>query len=177
MLFSGPLGMSDPGSLRFPARARWSALASTFEGEFSLRYPGRWVPAPWVADDRPHLVSQPLHFERAHVIVEVGAHTFCADVRAATDAYRLWEDLPALESQPTILSVPMPTLRAGTHVRTGDVIYVAESSASARRGNGLALASTAMTVATVTGRWSSFLLLALCYMHMSSIMKRSCRSR
>ena len=162
-------GHERPRLTKIPARARWSALASTFEGEFSLRYPGRWVPAPWVADDRPHLVLQPLHPERAHVIVEVGSHTFCADVRAATDAYRLWEDLPALEGQPTILSVPMPTLRAGTHVRTGDVIYVAEPSASARRGVGLGLSLFAMTGVAVTGRWSFFLLLTLCYMRVSSI--------
>ncbi|CAE7745889.1 unnamed protein product, partial [Symbiodinium necroappetens] len=135
-------GRERPRLTKIPARARWSALASTFEGEFSQRYPGRWIPAPWVADDRPHLVLQPSQIDRAHVIVEDGVHTFCADVRAETDAYMLWEDLPALGSQPTVLSVPMPTLRAGTHVRTGDVIYVADRSASARwrQGPGALLA-------------------------------------
>ena len=104
------------------------------------------------------------------MIVEVGAHTFCADVRAATDAYRLWEDLPALESQPTILSVPMPALRTGTQVRTGDVIYVAEHNAAVRRGNELGSMLTALAVVAGIGWRSHLLLLALCYAHMPGVL-------
>ena len=155
-------GHERPRLTKIPARARWSALASTFEGEFSQRYPGRWVPAPWVADDRPHLVLQPAHLERAHVIVEDGGHTFCADVRADTDAYRLWEDLPALTSQPTVLSVPMPTLRAGTHVRTGDVVHVDERSTALRGSTSMSSVLLAASAFSALGRWPSLALLALC---------------
>ena len=158
-------GRERPRLTKIPARARWSALASTFEGEFSQRYPGRWIPAPWVADDRPHLVLQPSSIDRAPVIVENGVHTFCADVRAATDAYMLWEDLAELGSQPTVLSVPMPTLRAGTHVRTGDVVYVADRSASARwrQGPGVMLAVLATVV---LGRGPCLLLSAILGTHL-----------
>ena len=163
-------GPERPRLTKIPARARWSALASTFEGEFSQRYPGRWVPAPWVADDRPHLVLQPTHFDRAHVIVENGGHTFCAAVRADTDAYKLWEDLPALTSQPTILSVPMPALRAGTQVRTGDVVHVHERNAASRGSIRLYPALLIASVVAVLGRWPSLTLLALCSAHLSGAL-------
>ena len=163
-------GHERPRLTKIPARARWSALASTFEGEFSQRYPGRWVPAPWVADDRPHLVLQPAHLGRANVIVEDGGHTFCADVRAATDAYRLWEDLPALASQPTVLSVPMPTLRAGTHVRTGDIVHVAERSTALRGSTRMSSVLLAVSVVTALGRWPSIALLALCSARLTGVL-------
>ena len=163
-------GPERPRLTKIPARTRWSALASTFEGEFSQRYPGRWIPAPWVADDRPHLVLQPSRLGRAHVIVEDGGRTFCADVRAATDAYTLWEDLPALASQPVILSVPMPTLRAGTHVRTGDIIYVAERNSAPRGNPDTSAILIAVSVVAALGHWPTTALIALCGAHLSGVL-------
>ena len=40
-----------------PRGSRWNALDATFEGVFSERYPGGWAPVPWIAEDRPHLIS------------------------------------------------------------------------------------------------------------------------
>ncbi|CAE7237244.1 unnamed protein product [Symbiodinium sp. CCMP2592] len=83
-----------------PAGSRWRALDYTFDGDFSLHYPGRWVPVPWIAQDHAHLVLLPEDPSRVNVIVEADGHCWCALVTAVTDAWQLWTELPSISSQP-----------------------------------------------------------------------------
>ncbi|CAE7336457.1 unnamed protein product [Symbiodinium sp. CCMP2592] len=105
-----------------PAGSRWRALDYTFDGDFSLHYPGRWVPVPWIAQDHAHLVLLPEDPSRVNVIVEADGHCWCALVTAVTDAWQLWTELPSISSQPRVLGVPHQELRQGTTLRSGDVV-------------------------------------------------------
>ncbi|CAE7234406.1 unnamed protein product [Symbiodinium sp. CCMP2592] len=105
-----------------PAGSRWRALDYTFDGDFGLHYPGRWVPVPWIAQDHAHLVLLPEDPSRVNVIVEADGHCWCALVTAVTDAWQLWTELPSISTQPRVLGVPHQELRQGTTLRSGDVV-------------------------------------------------------
>ena len=105
-----------------PRGSRWNALDATFEGVFSDRYPGSWAPVPWIAEDRPHLVSIAASERFVHVVVESAAACFCTAVHMHTDREQLRADLPTFDGMPRVLSVPDTELVTGTMLRDGDVV-------------------------------------------------------
>ncbi|CAE7561041.1 unnamed protein product [Symbiodinium sp. CCMP2592] len=119
-----------------PAGSQWRALDYTFAGDFSLHYPGRWVPVPWIAQEFAHLVVLPDDPSSVNVVVEADGHCWCATVTAATDAWQLWTDLPTVSSQPRVLGVPHQELRQGTTLRSGDIVSGTEPAFSLRVARG-----------------------------------------
>ena len=113
------LGCCSP---RYPGGSRWCALDATFEGAFPDRYPGRWAPVPWIAEDRPHLILIADSDRFVHVVVETPSACFCTAVHAFTDSQQLRADLPSLQGYPRVLSIPDEELQHGTTLRDGDVV-------------------------------------------------------
>ena len=111
-----------------PSGSRWNALDATFEGAFSDRYPGGWVPVPWIAEDRPHLVQIAASDRFVHVVVETPAACFCTAVHMHTDRHQLRADLPSLQGQPRVLSITDEELQQGTTLRDGDVVVEVPNS-------------------------------------------------
>ena len=137
-----------------PRGSRWCALDATFEGAFSDRYPGCWAPAPWIAEDRPHLIRIADSDRFVHVVVETPTACFCTAVHAHSDSLQLRADLPTFQGYPRVLSIPDDELRQGTTLRDGDVVI--EVVGSGHRVSSIRLGVLGPIVMVTHLRWRGF---------------------
>ena len=59
-----------PSRTTMPPPIRWHSSMQTFAGAFSRRYPGAWVPVPWIYNDEVHICLRAAGEHECNVILE-----------------------------------------------------------------------------------------------------------
>ena len=120
-----------PVRTEMPGPARWQSDIQTFAGHFSRRFPGRWVPVPWIHSDEVHLCLQDTEENICNVLFEwYNGQTLLGACRRV---YR-WASFTTLAEQfgtngAPLLLLGAPFGKSTGPLRDGDILYYETSRA------------------------------------------------
>ena len=156
-----------PTRTTMPPPSRWLAASQTFAGAFSRKYPGRWVPVPWIYNDEVHLCQRAPGEDDCNIILEALRDNF---LDGSCIAVHTWTTVASIASQLGIpadrisLLGPQPRHAPGA-LRDGDILhYTAPSEVSRAPRHGLVMLAFLPVIRGATaarGVWSALLLASI----------------
>ena len=130
-----------PARTTMPGPSRWCAYLQTFAGTFSRRYPGQWVPVPWIYNDEVHLCQRAIGEHDCNVVLEElrdnSLRGQCVTLHTWTTPSSIAHDL-GVPADRVVLLGHLGQQRTGS-LRDGDVIHYPISSGVGRSTLGPAL--------------------------------------
>ncbi|CAE7826777.1 unnamed protein product [Symbiodinium sp. CCMP2592] len=105
-----------------PAGSVWLPSTGTFEGPFSARYPGRWIPVVWHPAPCVHLVRAADRRGRAHILHESRDGVFSVSFTCRTSRVELAEEFHTLPEHVWVLGATPTDTDAPLVLRDGDIV-------------------------------------------------------